>query len=208
VTTDPDATAGAAGPEPRWQALVRLGLAVRWTTLAEGLRASRRRQRPLVTVGDVGAWACALVEAAPEQPLAVYELLAIAPGTGNDPDSLADVQPVLRALAAGERADRAAELAKFRLAELAALVERVATWPVDPDEDFDTRACDMWSTCRDVWESWIELLGRDPFFYPDGREVRCYDGRRFDDVIAEYRGWIAGERARLRDLDRAADGGG
>lgn len=210
MVADPTVTVATAR-EPGWRALLRLGLAVRWTTLAEGLRAARHR-RPPVTVGDVGAWATELALAAPEQPADVYELVAIDPGTGNDRDSLDEIERPLARLAAAERADRAAELAKWRLAELVALIDRIAPWPLDPDEDFDSRACNMWSACRDVWESWNDLLGRHPFFYPGGREVSCYDGRIFEDVIAEYRAWFAGERARLRDLDgdpgvRAAGGG-
>lgn len=188
--------------EAGWQALVRLGLAVRWTTLAVGLRA-RRRGRPLLTVGDLAGWAEALVEAQPEQPMELYELLAIPPGTGNDRESVEDAERTLAKLGAGEHVDPRLELAKWRLVELAALVDAIAAWAPDPDEDFDGRACSMWSECRELWSGWAELLDRPPFFYPGGREVSCYDGRDFDEVIGEYRAWIAAERARLLAADAA-----
>ena len=192
--------------EPGWHRLRQLGLAVRATTLVEGLRAARRG-RPLVTVGDVGAWALARVEAEPDPPDAVLELLGIPDGTGNDPDSLADAERTLGPLVAAEQAahvDPRAELAKWRVVDLAALIDLIATWPLDPAEDFDGRPCSMWSACRELWSHWAELLDRPPFFYPGGRECRCYDGRMFEDVIAEYRAWLAAEVARLRALDGAA----
>jgi hypothetical protein len=192
----------AAPSEPGWQALVRLGLAVRWTTLLEGV-SLRRHGAAVVTVGDVGAWAESLVEHELEQPMAIYELLAIPRGNGNDRESVDALERALRPLIAAERAEPAIELAKWRLVELISLVDRIATWPPDPEERFDGRPCSMWSACRELWESWNELLGRPPFFYPGGRECSCYDGRDFDEVIGEYRAWIAAERDRLRAADDA-----
>ena len=191
---------------PGWQRLVELGLAVTPVTLAEGLRVSRGG-RLVLTVGDVGAWADARVTAEPEQPDEVYELLGLAPGTGNDRDSLESALVALGRLAAGERVDRAAQRAKWRLVALVELVERVGRWPRDGDPD-DDLACDLWSACRELWSTWSELLDRPPFFYPDGREVSCYHGRDLDQVLAEYRAWIAAERDRLRTLDDAAAAAG
>lgn len=189
---------------PRWQAIRDLGLAVRWTTLAEGLRASQWRSRPVVTVGDIGAWADACVEARPEQPEDVYVLLGIAPGTGNDGDAVDSIARELDRLSAGEQADRRAELAKWRLVEVAALVDAASAWPTADDDS--APACELWSHCRELWESWVHLVDRPAFFYrPDGRECSCYYGRDLAEVLADYRGWIAGERDRLAALDAAAD---
>lgn len=196
-----DSAAQGATLHPAWQALVEHGLAVRWTTLAVGLRTSPHRG-VTVSVGDVAAWAEAQVEASTDQPEEVYRLMWFPAGTGNDSDSVEAASVDLERLAAGERADLAIELAKWRLVAVAALVDRIERWPRDGADD-DDLACDMWSACRELWEAWREVLGRVAFFYPGGQMASCYHGQGLDETIAHYRGWIAEERARLVAADGA-----
>lgn len=184
---------------PGWQPLIDLGLPMRWSTLRDGLRGVPLARR-LLTVGDVAAWAARVVEDDLDQPDEVFALLALPPGTGNDRDMVAEVAPLLEALAADEPAghgDRA-----WRLVEIAALTERIAAWPVGDDRDDSDPACEIWSACREIWSAWPGLDRPAIFFTAAGGEGSCYCGRGPDAVLADYRAWLAAEVAGLTATGR------
>lgn len=180
---------------PGWERLLRLGLAVRWTTLREGLRGTGLA-RGVLTTGDVARWARARLEVDEDAPAEAYELADLSPGRGNDHDSLALVDAALERLAGAEDADPKTEARKWRLLDLVTLIERAAAWP-PPDDDDDDPACDLWMACRDIWEAWA-TIDRPPFFFrADGQTVSCYHGRALADIVASYRAWFDDERAAL-----------